>query len=353
MWKAVENCVRARVPAMVWGDPGIGKTARIEQMAERLGLHLEIVIASIRDPSDFAGLPVKLASATNPHDSTDTGHLVAMAPPAWAVRLREAGGGILCLDELSCATPAVQAAVLRVVQEQVVGDLRLENVAVIAAANPPETAAGGWELPSPQANRFAHFECRANVREWLDWALDQGDRALSHVAAFVQVNPTRLHALPKDEAQRGRAWPSPRTWDLAAQVLSVCPDYQGEDAQEAIAALVGTEAAIEFISWSRSLDLPDPEMILQAPKSWLPPASRGDIALASMAAVVQVVLDRPSAPRWTAALVFLAHVGNNGQPDVVLPFGRTLLNNRPAGATVPTDIGDLFGVFVEAGLIQV
>jgi len=44
----------------------------------------------------------------------------------------------------------VQAALLRVVLERAVGDLTLpDEVAVVAAANPPEQAADGWDLSQP------------------------------------------------------------------------------------------------------------------------------------------------------------------------------------------------------------
>lgn len=57
-------------------------------------------------------------------------------------------------DEISTAPPAVQAALLRVVLERVVGDLELpDGVAVIAAANPPEQAAGGWDLSATISRR--------------------------------------------------------------------------------------------------------------------------------------------------------------------------------------------------------
>ena len=122
--------VAARAPVLLWGAPGTGKTSAIRAMAQAMGLPCETVIASIREPSDFAGLPVVV------------GQGVRFAPPAWAQRLAGAGHGVLFLDELSTAPPAVQAALLRVVLERVVGDLELPaEVAVVAAANPPEQAA--------------------------------------------------------------------------------------------------------------------------------------------------------------------------------------------------------------------
>jgi len=125
--------VATNTPVILWGEPGIGKTATIAAIARSLRLPLETVIASIHEPSDFSGLPIP------------TGDEVTFAPPSWAVRLAREGKGILFLDEISTAPPAVQAALLRVVLEKTIGQFRLpDSVRIIAAANPPGLAAGGF-----------------------------------------------------------------------------------------------------------------------------------------------------------------------------------------------------------------
>src|SRR5581483_4951918 len=155
--EALGVAVAARGPVLLWGAPGTGKTSAIRAMAEVMGLPCEPVIASIRAPSDFAGLPIVV------------GGEVRFAPPAWARRLAEAGRGLLFLDELSTAPPAVQAALLRVVLERVVGDLELPaEVAVVAAANPPEQAADGWDLSAPLANRLCHLSWDVDPRAVAD-----------------------------------------------------------------------------------------------------------------------------------------------------------------------------------------
>src|ERR1700678_735632 len=95
--EALGVAVAARGPVLLWGAPGTGKTSAIRAMAGAMGLPCETVIASIREPSDFAGLPIVV------------GGEVRFAPPAWARRLAQAGHGLLFLDELSTAPPAVQA----------------------------------------------------------------------------------------------------------------------------------------------------------------------------------------------------------------------------------------------------
>ena len=142
--------IQARTPVLAWGPPGIGKTATITAIADALSLPLEVVLASIREPADFSGLPVIREDG------------VVMEAPAWAKRLHKAGKGILFLDEISTAPPAVQAALLRVVLDRVVGDLELPaGDCCRGGGEPAGTAAGDGTCP-PLANCFCH----------LSWSLD-------------------------------------------------------------------------------------------------------------------------------------------------------------------------------------
>lgn len=149
--EALTLAVSADLPVLLWGEPGIGKTAALTQLAASLDLPLTTVIASVHEPSDFSGLPIVGG------DPAEQG--VPMAPPDWAVRLVRAGKGLLFLDELSTAPPAVQAALLRLVLERRIGSLQLPpGVRIVAAANPRSSAADGWELSPPLANRFVHLQ---------------------------------------------------------------------------------------------------------------------------------------------------------------------------------------------------
>ena len=56
--EAMRILLAARVPVLLWGDPGIGKTTTIERYAHAAGWATETVIASLHDPTDIGGLPV-------------------------------------------------------------------------------------------------------------------------------------------------------------------------------------------------------------------------------------------------------------------------------------------------------
>ena len=136
--------LRTRTPGLVIGPPGVGKSASISSWARKNGMETWVVIASLREPTDFAGLPV-VSKKTLADDSGNEYPVVHFAPPRFAAEASKEGG-LIFLDEITTAPPAVQAALLRAVLDLAFGDLELApgKVAIMAAANPPELAAGGF-----------------------------------------------------------------------------------------------------------------------------------------------------------------------------------------------------------------
>ncbi|MEU7581528.1 MoxR family ATPase [Streptomyces sp. NPDC041068] len=295
--EALTLAVAADLPVLLWGEPGIGKTAALNQLATALDLPLTTVIASVHEPSDFSGLPVV---GEDPAE-----HGVPMAPPDWAVRLVRAGRGLLFLDELSTAPPAVQAALLRLVLERRIGALRLPpGVRIVAAANPRSSAADGWELSPPLANRFVHLQWthdhdvvvrglggtwpRATLPplapEKLPEAVDLARRA---VCGLLAARPRLVHQLPSNEARRGGAWPSPRSWEMALRLTAFAS--AAGSSREVLSLLVrgtvGDGPGLELLAALDRMDLPDPEALLADPASADLP-HRGDLRQAVLDGVV-------------------------------------------------------------------
>ncbi|WP_043632129.1 AAA family ATPase [Nonomuraea candida] len=388
---ALSVAVAANLPVILWGAPGTGKTSAVLALGARLGLPVEVVVGSIREPSDFAGLPVLRDGGT------------WFAPPRWAERLASSGTGILFLDELTTAPPAVQAAMLRVVLERAVGDLVLPpSVRIVAAANPPEQAADGWDLSAPLANRFIHLDWKVSAESVAEGftggfpapsvtAVDLRDgavrRARALVGAFLRVRPELVLAVPDGPA---RAWPSPRTWELAATALACTftttpgpapatagpSDASGPERGRAVSAgtgelergraasagtgelervraelvvgAVGEAAGFELLSWLRDLDLPDPATLLADPAAPLP--DRVDRVHAVLGSVVAYVTADGSADAWQRAWTVIGRVARR-TPDVAAGAARSLAAHRPHGATLPATVLDLAPILRSAGLM--
>lgn len=353
--EALALAVAADLPVLLWGEPGIGKTAALTQTAAALDLPLTTVIASVHEPSDFSGLPVV------GDDPAVQG--IAMAPPDWAVRLVRAGRGLLFLDELSTAPPAVQAALLRVVLERRIGALQLPpGVRIVAAANPRSSAADTWELSAPLANRFVHLPwthdhdvvVRGLGGTWPRAALPRlGSEGLADAAAFARravctfltARPALVHQLPAGEARRGGAWPSPRSWEMALRLVAFAT--ASGSSREVLSLLVrgtvGDGPGLELLAGLDRMDLPDPEVLLADPAGAVLP-ERGDLRQAVLDGVVAAVRERPERQRWDAAWALLARALETGAPDLVVVPANTLAALRRDDWDVPAAVERLAGV---------
>ncbi len=284
--EALTLAVAADLPVLLWGEPGVGKTAALTQLAASLNLPLTTVIASVHEPSDFSGLPVI------GDDPATQG--VPMAPPDWAVRLVHAGRGLLFLDELSTAPPAVQAALLRLVLERRIGSLRLPaGVRIVAAANPRSSATDGWELSPPLANRFVHLQwthdhevvVRGLGGTWPRGKLPRLDPerlpeavtfARRAVCGLLSARPGLVHRLPTSEAGRGGPWPSPRSWEMTLRLIAfaAAADTCREVLSMLVRGVVGDGPGLELLAGLDRMDLPDPEVLLADPGNRRPARAR-------------------------------------------------------------------------------
>ncbi len=360
--QAVGICISARIPVLLWGNPGEGKTAVVES-ASAHGWHVESLVVSHYEPSDFAGLPVVTGQGT-----------VELAPPGWARRLAAADGpAIAFFDEFSTASPALQAAALRPLTHYQVGALTLpETVSFVAAANPADVAAAGWELAAPTANRFVHLdwslpldvygECLVTGR-WpalpvYDAVPDLEDaRAaeLVRVAGFLRARESQLSAIPRSADGRGRAFPTPRTWDHAARLLALAAAVgaPAEVRRLLVSGCVGELTAHEYLTWVAALDLPDPEVLLADVAAAQFTGLRPDRVYVTLQAVLGAVVRRPTPERWGAAVRLCSAAAGAVGVDPAVPVVRALVRDgvRPAGAPVPPEIAVFAPALSLAGLL--
>ena len=317
---------RRGLRALFWGKPGIGKTAKIDTLARAMEAHIITIIASIRDPSDFLGLPMP-----------DGKGGVMYAAPCWAREAndRAATGQLVVihLDELTTCPPAVQAALLRVVNEGWVGDVQLHPMVVfLASANPPDIAAGGYDLPPPSANRWMHLDwgdpSAADFAEGIlsDWASTKSVSSAKEVMAridkvhagceakakglvtgFLRANSNRMLELPNMESpDASRAWPSLRSWEMCIKALAAgeAMGLDTADIDDLIAGCVGQAASAEMRQFQAAADLPDVEKLLDAKVPftvWRPNKERPDITVAVLDTITAYVCPKTAKKRKTRA----------------------------------------------------
>ncbi len=301
------TAIQANIPVLIIGEPGTAKTAMTEGIiAPKMGMRCETVIASIRDVTDFSGLPIVREDG------------VTLAPPGFAKRICESDTPtLLFFDEISTAPPACQAGVLRIINERWCGDTHLpDSCRIVAAMNPVHTSAGGGELTAPLANRFCHLPWAVDTAGWVEWATS---RSQSHVmiAGYIRNKPQALLNVPKDESKLGSPWPSPRTWDMSGKLMEANTLHGGSRDNEImlVSGCIGEGQGMEFLNWRNTLDLPDPEVLLAKPQSWKVP-ERGDIVFTILASVTHAATSKLTRERYLAAWQVFNIAANKGKKDV-------------------------------------
>jgi len=367
--KLLKRTILTRVPALFWGPPGVGKSSVIRSFCRKQGYECITIIASYREPQDFGGLPVIDQKGIRVGDRD---YVVArLAPPDWAVKAATSDRpAVAFIDEITCTPPAVQAPLLRVVNELVVGEFQLppERVAVIAAANPPEQAAGGWDLAPPLANRFAHFQFNLDRADWAErfptyWGAppeikfagevldaEKWARSRSLVAAYINARQLALLRVPDEASNASRAWPSPRSWDAASRFMAIAGD-DADEVIEMVSGCIGPADTTEFATWLKQMDLPDPEEILKNPKGYTFP-ERGDHTYAVLASVAAAVANRNTPERWEKGWDVIASAADQAKTDLAVMAARVLATNQPKGAKgVPEQVAKLTPILKAAGLL--
>lgn len=265
----------AHDPVLIWGPPGVGKTAAVEALGAS---RVATVILSQREPGDLAPMVIL--------NDADAGQVVSRIVDRDIDAVMDDPSAILFLDELSCADSARQAAAL-----EILGSRRIAGRAIrawiVAAANPSEYAASGGLLSAPAANRVAHEEYEGPETEeyasFLATKYPENPTALA-IGAFLEDEPSLLISIPRDEEAQSRAWPSPRSWEAGIRAVNASGDRGAAFAVKRLRACVGEagQAAYDYLA---TVNIPRGDALLAMPSldaTWRPDVQRiaGRVAVA-------------------------------------------------------------------------
>lgn len=249
---------QARIPTLLHSRPGHGKTTFINEVAPQLGfVSVYTLLGSIIDRTDVAGIPVRVEEEG-----------IFKYLPHGASKQLQDPRSMLFLDELTGAPDDVQNAMLRVVLEQVMGEVKLRCY-VAGACNPPSMAAGGNELSHAMAARWLHIDWVQRGKEFTDglrtqwkgksvyrppllpvgWESGIGKWA-GMVADFLDNRPELVDVFNENAYPPAAA--NPRTWyDYAVRWLaaSEAANLSKTKVQLGLAGCVGEGPAQELVAY--------------------------------------------------------------------------------------------------------
>jgi AAA domain (dynein-related subfamily) len=204
---------RAKMPVLVHGRHGVGKSELFTQAAATLGIGLVVRDLSVMEPPDLIGIP-RVGEDGRTH----------YAPPTFLPR---EGCGLLVLEEVNRSPRYMQAPCLQLLTARQLNDYALPTGWLpCAAVNDADDGYGVEALDPALLSRFLQVKAVPDVGEWCQWARQHGVHPA--IVAFVEDSP----GVFEDPSANPRAWAS------ASQLLTAWEAEGGEPALLA-AALAG------------------------------------------------------------------------------------------------------------------
>lgn len=243
--KSLHSLIEQKVPTFLWGAPGIGKSSIVRAIAKEKNVGFIDLRLALMDPTDLKGIPF--------YDKAS--HTALWAPPAF---LPKDGEGILFLDELNSAAPAVQSSAYQLILDRRIGEYELpEGWAIVAAGNREGDRGVTYKMPSPLANRFVHFELEVDVEDWREWAYKNGIDP--KIIAYISYKNEHLFTF--DPRSDTKSFATPRSWEYVNKILNA--KLSSELILDTLSGAIGKDVAVGFLSFVKVMDkLPDIEAIL-------------------------------------------------------------------------------------------
>lgn len=261
------HCLAVGQPVFIAGDPGIGKSDIVRQVARSLygrdsatgqfrtvAEYMRDIRAVLYDAVDLRGLPYIADGVTYwsipsimPRDPTSQ--------------------GLMFYDEINRAPPSVQNALFQLVLDRSLGDYTLPpGWQQVAAGNVSDV--GVNKMSSALKSRFLRINMVTSTDEWLVWA--RANNIAAPVLAYIRDHADQLHRYDA----RADAFPSPRTWSFVSRILS--PDLPAHVERAMIAGSIGETYMPPFWTYvtmfRRLASQFDLDALLAAPDTYTVPA---------------------------------------------------------------------------------
>lgn len=250
----IAYAIKHKLPILVKGAPGTGKSDIIAQACSQTGAELIISHPVVSDPTDYKGLPFPVKDKDE----------ATFLPFGDLLRLIKADKPtVFFLDDLGQAPMSVQSSVMQLIlARRINGHKVSEQVVFLAATNRRQDKAGVMGILEPVKSRFAAIvELEVDVDDWVDWAYKEDMPA--ELIAFIRYRPNLLHDF-KPTADIVNT-PCPRTVAYVGNMMKAGIPKGLE--YELTSGAAGEGFAAEFIGFLNIYkELPDIPTLIQNPE---------------------------------------------------------------------------------------
>ncbi|MCS5595231.1 MAG: MoxR family ATPase [Porticoccaceae bacterium] len=230
----------ARLPVLLRGRHGVGKSQVVYQLAAKMGLPVVERRASQMTEGDLVGLP------------SVEGNRTTFNPPDW---FKEACEEPVCLflDEVDRATLEVRQGIFELTDSRKLNGHRLHpDTVVFAAINGGEHGEQYQvnEMDPAELDRWSVWDIEPTVEDWLAWGKENVDNLI-----WDFINQNRAHLEHTGEIEPNKRYPSRRSWKRLNDVLLAAESMDASPSLFNLSqSFVGFEAAVALNDFAQNYE---------------------------------------------------------------------------------------------------
>ena len=223
----------AKIPVMLRGRHGIGKSEVIYQFAEEMGLPVVERRVAQMSEGDILGLPKQADNGTT-----------EFLPPKWFKRAMDEPV-VLFFDEIGRGTMQVSQSIFEISGSRKVAGNHLHEDTIVVAADNWGNEYHVQTLDPAGLDRWVVVDFDPTIQEWLNWA---DGKVAPKVIDFIMAQNTVLDS--QENAEPGKVTPSRRSWVRLSNALGgpdgIDPSMGIGEIVDIAHVFVGEEISIRF-----------------------------------------------------------------------------------------------------------
>lgn len=246
--KLAPAIMKQRLPILLRGRHGIGKSEVVRQIAKEAGLKFISRRVSQMTEGDLIGLPIVSGDTTK------------WLPPDWFMDACN-NPALLFLDEVDRGSIEVRQAVFELNDSRCLNGFNLHKDTVVFAAVNGGKHGENYQVGTmdpAELDRYAVFDLEPDESDWLRWAKSDNEetgKSNIHplVVSFIDKHHKALEY--KGEIEPGKVYPSRRSWKRLSDVCAGANmlDNGGSNLLSHVStAFVGIQVATEFADFVKN-----------------------------------------------------------------------------------------------------
>ena len=210
--------VQKQRPIFLYGAPGIGKTAIMEQIAEELSISLVTYSMTHHTRQSAIGLPFITKKEYGGEEYDISRYTMSEIIASVYDKIEETGRkeGILFLDEINCVSETLGPSMLQFLQYKVFGNKRVpDGWVVVTAGNPPEFNRSVREFDVVTLDRMKIMEVEPDYEAWRRYALERGLH--KSILSFLEIRHENFYSI--ETTVDGKSYVTARGWEDLSEII--------------------------------------------------------------------------------------------------------------------------------------